>query len=169
MLDTGPSAAVVGLFTYVAVVRRAPIVFTLTGGSMVWESIAVPNLAGREHLIAVGAAIVLALFHGGGHRRPSVTALLPQFKADLPVRAENALPISAVKLAGSLSNPRTIARNSHAPEASLVNSATVAAVDPATSVKSSDSSSLYPSTTRALACDRSPKRARSAVLVDRHP
>jgi hypothetical protein len=63
VLDTGPSAAVVGLFTYVAVVRRAPIVFTLTGGSMVWESIAVPNLAGREHLIAVGTAILLAL-HG---------------------------------------------------------------------------------------------------------
>jgi hypothetical protein len=63
VLDTGPSAAVVGLFTYISVVRRAPIVFTLTGGSMVWESIAVPNLAGREHLIAVGAAIVMALLH----------------------------------------------------------------------------------------------------------
>ncbi len=37
VLDTGPSAAVVGLFTYLAVVRRAPVVFTLTGGSMVWE------------------------------------------------------------------------------------------------------------------------------------
>ncbi|MEU6141874.1 hypothetical protein ABZ848_16095 [Streptomyces sp. NPDC047081] len=64
VLDTGPSAAVVGLFTYISVVRRAPVVFTLTGGSMVWESIAVPNLAGREHLIAVGAAIVLGLLHG---------------------------------------------------------------------------------------------------------
>ncbi|WP_316768146.1 hypothetical protein [Streptomyces sasae] len=68
VLDTGPSAAVVGLFTYLAVVRRAPVVFTLTGGSMVWESIAVPNLAGREHLIAVAAAIVLGLMHG--HRLP---------------------------------------------------------------------------------------------------
>ncbi|WP_235458553.1 hypothetical protein [Streptomyces olivochromogenes] len=68
VLDTGPSAAVVGLFTYLAVVRRAPIVFMLTGGSMVWESIAIPNLAGREHLIAVGAAIVLGLLHG--RRRP---------------------------------------------------------------------------------------------------
>lgn len=77
VLDTGPSAAVVGLFTYVAVVRRAPIVFTLTGGSMVWESIAVPNLAGREHLIAVAAAIVLALCHGRGRKRPPVPALLP--------------------------------------------------------------------------------------------
>ncbi|MFJ8487191.1 hypothetical protein ACIRBZ_02220 [Streptomyces sp. NPDC094038] len=64
ILDTGPSAAVVGLFTYLAVVRHAPVVFTLTGGSMVWESVAVPNLAGREHLIAVAAAVVLGLLHG---------------------------------------------------------------------------------------------------------
>lgn len=64
VLDTGPSAAVVGLFTYIAVIRRAPVVFALTGGSMVWESAAVPNLAGREHLIAVGTAMVLGLFHG---------------------------------------------------------------------------------------------------------
>ncbi|MEU4153376.1 hypothetical protein [Streptomyces sp. NPDC026659] len=68
VLDTGPSAAVVGLFTYLAVVRRAPVVFTLTGGSMVWESIAVPNLAGREHLIAVGAAVVLGFLHTHGAR-----------------------------------------------------------------------------------------------------
>ena len=79
VLDTGPSAAVVGLFTYISVVRRAPIVFTMTGGSMVWESIAIPNLAGREHLIAVAAAIVLALFHERSRRRrggrpPSVPA-----------------------------------------------------------------------------------------------
>ncbi|MFF8942445.1 hypothetical protein ACF1A5_09245 [Streptomyces sp. NPDC014864] len=78
VLDTGPSAAVVGLFTYIAVVRRAPVVFVLTGGSMVWESIAVPNLAGREHLIAVAAAIVLGLLHGHRPRR-----LLP---GDLPSR-----------------------------------------------------------------------------------
>ncbi len=64
VLDTGPSAAVVGLFTYLSVIRRAPIVFALTGGSMVWESIVKPNLAGREHLIAVGAAIVLAVLRG---------------------------------------------------------------------------------------------------------
>ncbi|WP_412080703.1 hypothetical protein [Streptomyces sp. SCL15-4] len=77
VLDTGPSAAVVGLFTYLAVVRRAPVVFTLTGGSMVWESLAVPNLAGREHLIAVAAAIVLALPHGrGGRLRTSVRTRL---------------------------------------------------------------------------------------------
>ncbi|MFE7930498.1 hypothetical protein ACFU6S_17515 [Streptomyces sp. NPDC057456] len=69
VLDTGPSAAVVGLFTYLSVVRRAPIVFTLTGGSMVFESIAKPNLAGREHLIAVAAAVVLGLLQERGRRR----------------------------------------------------------------------------------------------------
>ncbi|WP_079177943.1 hypothetical protein [Streptomyces mangrovisoli] len=68
VLDTGPSAAVVGLFTYLAVVRRAPIVFVLTSGSMVWESIAVPNLAGREHLIAVATAVVLGLWRALGMR-----------------------------------------------------------------------------------------------------
>ncbi|MFF4505860.1 hypothetical protein [Streptomyces sp. NPDC001401] len=84
VLDTGPSAAVVGLFTYLAVVRRAPVVFALTGGSMVWESIAVPNLAGREHLIAVGTAIVLALFHVHGRRRPSARPLPPVRRAQSP-------------------------------------------------------------------------------------
>jgi hypothetical protein len=78
VLDTGPSAAVVGLFTYLSVVRRAPVVFALTGGSMVWESIAVPNLAGREHLVAVGAAIALGLLHGRTQRlRAAVGSLLP--------------------------------------------------------------------------------------------
>lgn len=79
VLDTGPSAAVVGLFTYLSVVRRAPVVFTLTGGSMVVESVVKPNLAGREHLIAVGAAIVLGLCHGrgAGFRRWAASRLLP--------------------------------------------------------------------------------------------
>ncbi|MGQ5633419.1 MULTISPECIES: hypothetical protein [unclassified Streptomyces] len=86
VLDTGPSAAVVGLFTYLSVVKRAPVVFTLTGGSMVWESVAVPNLAGREHLIAVAAAIVLGLLHG---RRPRLRACL---RALLAVRDGGAAP-----------------------------------------------------------------------------
>ncbi|WP_262058946.1 hypothetical protein [Streptomyces sp. STR69] len=92
VLDTGPSAAVVGLFTYLAVVRRAPVVFVLTGGSMVWESIVKPNLAGREHLVAVGTAIVLGLVHELRHRRPTAATLLPHFKADRPVRPEARCP-----------------------------------------------------------------------------
>lgn len=73
VLDTGPSAAVVGLFTYLAVVRRAPVLFSLTGGSMVLESVVKPNLAAREHLVAIAAAIVLGLLHG---RRAWVTSLV---------------------------------------------------------------------------------------------
>ncbi|MBO0514138.1 hypothetical protein [Streptomyces beijiangensis] len=61
VLDTGPSAAVVGLFTYVAVVLRAPVLFAVTGGIVVVQSLLKPNLAGREHLIAVSVAIVLAV------------------------------------------------------------------------------------------------------------
>jgi hypothetical protein len=75
VLDTGPSAAVVGLFTYLSVVRRAPVVFFLTGGSMVLESIAKPNLAGREHLIAVAAALVMGLLHERGRLRRSAVPL----------------------------------------------------------------------------------------------
>ncbi|MFD8387931.1 hypothetical protein ACFV2N_01650 [Streptomyces sp. NPDC059680] len=90
VLDTGPSAAVVGLFTYLSVVKRAPVVFTLTGGSMVWESIAVPNLAGREHLIAVASAIVLGLLHG---RRARLRGLLRAVPLSLlPVRDRGPAP-----------------------------------------------------------------------------
>ncbi|MFB7599838.1 hypothetical protein [Streptomyces sp. NPDC056160] len=87
VLDTGPSAAVVGLFTYLSVVRRAPVVFFLTGGSMVAESIVRPNLAGREHLIAVAAAIVLALVHERAWRRlrlPRRTSAAPWAAPPVP-------------------------------------------------------------------------------------
>ncbi|MFI9808444.1 hypothetical protein ACIHEJ_29445 [Streptomyces sp. NPDC052301] len=95
LLDTGPSAAVVGLFTYLAVIERAPAVFTLTGGSMVWESIAVPNLAGREHLIAVGTAIVLGLLHGRRERvRAVVRSLLPARVIGLAPAGPPPLPAS---------------------------------------------------------------------------
>lgn len=101
VLDTGPSAAVVGLFTYIAVIRRAPVVFALTGGSMVWESIAVPNLAGREHLIAVSAAIVLGLFHG---RRERLSGTAPHImpRPALGGAQGHSVPwISAVLLPGA--------------------------------------------------------------------
>ncbi|WP_443052825.1 hypothetical protein [Streptomyces sp. FXJ1.172] len=93
VLDTGPSAAVVGLFTYLAVIKRAPVVFTLTGGSMVWESIAIPNLAGREHLIAVGSAIVLGLLHGRRERlRALVRRLLSGLVRPLPSQDRDPAP-----------------------------------------------------------------------------
>ncbi|MEU6603953.1 hypothetical protein ABZ922_02585 [Streptomyces shenzhenensis] len=116
VLDTGPSAAVVGLFTYISVVRRAPVVFVLTGGSMVWESIAVPNLAGREHLIAVAAAIVLGLLHGHRPqwlgtrfrfrlRRASARAGTPATEADGPAGSRAGPAGAGGELAGSGAGP----------------------------------------------------------------
>ncbi|CAM5599389.1 Integral membrane protein OS=Streptomyces aurantiogriseus OX=66870 GN=GCM10010251_28610 PE=4 SV=1 [Streptomyces aurantiogriseus] len=98
VLDTGPSAAVVGLFTYLSVVRRAPVVFILTGGSMVWESIAKPNLAGREHLIAVAAAVVLGLLHGQGDRwRRILSRTAPEAQRedtpDTPAKSQDRGPL----------------------------------------------------------------------------
>ncbi|MFE2378515.1 hypothetical protein [Streptomyces sp. NPDC059398] len=61
VLDTGPSAAVAGLFTYLAVVRRAPVLAALTTGVIVVQSVLRPNLAGREHLLAIGVALVVGV------------------------------------------------------------------------------------------------------------
>ncbi|WP_435612316.1 hypothetical protein [Streptomyces sp. bgisy159] len=103
VLDTGPSAAVVGLFTYISVIRRAPVVFVLTGGSMIVEAVAKPNLAGREHLVAVGAAIVLGLLHGREQalraragdwlRRLGLTGGPAPEPPDEPVRAPAVVPV----------------------------------------------------------------------------
>ncbi|MEU9014331.1 hypothetical protein AB0D12_32095 [Streptomyces sp. NPDC048479] len=99
VLDTGPSAAVVGLFTYLAVVRRAPVLFAFTGGSMVLESVVKPNLAAREHLIAIGAAIVLGLIHGRFRVRP------PRDEAVLPDGGRVGLGRRLMRGSGSPSVP----------------------------------------------------------------
>ncbi|MFF3455296.1 hypothetical protein ACFYXH_13360 [Streptomyces sp. NPDC002730] len=99
VLDTGPSAAVVGLFTYLAVVRRAPVLFAFTGGSMVLESVVKPNLAAREHLIAIGAAIVLGLLHGRFRMRP------PRDEAVLPDGGRVGLRRRLMRSSGSPSAP----------------------------------------------------------------
>ncbi|MEU7581906.1 hypothetical protein AB0B50_30410 [Streptomyces sp. NPDC041068] len=59
-VDTGASAAIVGLFAYTAVRMRAPLLFLAAVVPTVAGSIAEPNLAGREHLIAVAVAMALA-------------------------------------------------------------------------------------------------------------
>lgn len=60
--DTGPSAAVVGLGTYLGVTLRLPVLTSLLVGSMVVETLYLPDLADREHLVAIatgGAAAIL--------------------------------------------------------------------------------------------------------------
>lgn len=109
VLDTGPSAAVVGLFTYLAVIRRAPVVFTLTGGSMVWESVIKPNLAGREHLIAVGAAIALGLLHGrrAALRQLWAALLFGAAARHRRARPQTPVPIPAARSEASVPRPRS--------------------------------------------------------------
>jgi hypothetical protein len=67
-LDTGPSTVVVALAIYVALARRAYILLAITTGAMAAEVVVLPNLAGREHLVALalGAAAYLI-----GERVPS--------------------------------------------------------------------------------------------------
>ncbi|WP_409239715.1 hypothetical protein [Streptomyces sp. PA5.6] len=58
-VDTGASAAIVGLFAYTSVALRSPLLFLAAVVPTVTGSIAESNLAGREHLIAVAVAMVL--------------------------------------------------------------------------------------------------------------
>jgi hypothetical protein len=57
-LDTGPSTVVVALAVYVLLRRRAWRLLAATALAMVLETVLAPNLAGREHLVALalGAA-----------------------------------------------------------------------------------------------------------------
>ena len=53
-LDTGPSTVVVSLAVYVLLRCRAYTLLAATVLAMVLETVLLPNLAGREHLVAVG-------------------------------------------------------------------------------------------------------------------
>lgn len=59
VVDTGPSAAVVGLAVYVCHQRRARFTGALVVLAMVVEVLVKDNLAGREHLAAVAAVLVV--------------------------------------------------------------------------------------------------------------
>ncbi|MEV1018741.1 hypothetical protein [Streptomyces sp. NPDC050264] len=73
VVDTGPSAAVVGLAVYVCWRHRAWCTGALVIALMVVECVVEPNLAGKEHLAAIAAALALcavtALRHRGGPGR----------------------------------------------------------------------------------------------------
>lgn len=56
-LDTGPSTVVVALSVYVALRCRAYVVLIITAGAMAGEAVVLPNLAGREHLVALGLGV----------------------------------------------------------------------------------------------------------------
>jgi hypothetical protein len=59
-LDTGPSAAVVALMVYVCCRRQAWLTLSALVATMVGELIMLPNLAGREHIIAIVVGLAAA-------------------------------------------------------------------------------------------------------------
>ncbi|WP_171060384.1 hypothetical protein [Streptomyces montanus] len=59
VVDTGPSAAVVGLAVFVCCRHRAYATAGLVVSSMVAEVLLKENLAGKEHLAAIAAVLVL--------------------------------------------------------------------------------------------------------------
>ncbi|MFJ5093694.1 hypothetical protein [Streptomyces sp. NPDC088557] len=69
VVDTGPSAAVVGLAVYVCWRLRARWTGALVVLAMVVEVIVKPNLAGKEHLAAIAAVLVLIAVRRGWDRR----------------------------------------------------------------------------------------------------
>ncbi|MET7703922.1 hypothetical protein [Streptomyces sp. NPDC005485] len=70
VVDTGPSAAVVGLAVFVAWRYRAYGTAGLVIAAMVIEVAVKENLAGKEHLAAIAAVLVVCALSALRHRRP---------------------------------------------------------------------------------------------------
>jgi hypothetical protein len=66
-LDTGPSTVVVALSVYVLLKCRAYTLLSVTVLAMGLETVLLPNLAGQEHLVAVGLGVAAYLL---GDRLP---------------------------------------------------------------------------------------------------
>ncbi|MFE9922735.1 hypothetical protein ACFYQA_14445 [Streptomyces sp. NPDC005774] len=63
-VDTGPSGAVVGLAIFLCLRFRAWCTGTLVVVLMVGEVVGKPNLASKEHLVAIVAALAVSAFSG---------------------------------------------------------------------------------------------------------
>jgi hypothetical protein len=103
-LDTGPSTVVVALAVYVALKCRAHLALGLTAAAMAGETVALPNLAGREHLVALALG-VLAYLVGERlfPRRPAASPVPapPTAPAPAPAPARASAPSPAPATAGS--------------------------------------------------------------------
>jgi hypothetical protein len=69
VVDTGPSAAVVGLAVYVGRRYRAYVTAGAVGVAMVAEVLVKENLAGKEHLAAIAAVLALCAVESARQRR----------------------------------------------------------------------------------------------------
>lgn len=69
--DTGPSAVVVAVGVYAACRLRLSRLLSLVVASMIVEMVLMPNLAGREHVVAVACGLIAAAVSRSGLRRSS--------------------------------------------------------------------------------------------------
>ncbi|MCX4991440.1 MULTISPECIES: hypothetical protein [unclassified Streptomyces] len=69
VVDTGPSAAVVGLAVFLGWRYRAYVTAGVVIGAMVVEVLLKDNLAGKEHLAAIGAVLVMCCVSAARHGR----------------------------------------------------------------------------------------------------
>ncbi|MFC7266170.1 hypothetical protein [Streptomyces lutosisoli] len=69
VVDTGPSAAVVGLAVFLGWRYRAYVTADVVIGAMVVEVLLKENLAGKEHLAAIAAVLVMCGISALRHRR----------------------------------------------------------------------------------------------------
>jgi hypothetical protein len=74
-LDTGPSTVVVALSVYAALLCRAYLILGVTIAALGSEAAALPNLAGREHLVAL--ALGALAFAVGERIRPTGPPRIP--------------------------------------------------------------------------------------------
>ncbi|MEV7276622.1 hypothetical protein [Streptomyces sp. NPDC093111] len=89
VVDTGPSAAVVGLAVYVCWRYRARWTGTLVVVAMVVEVLIKNNLAGKEHIAAIAAVLVVVAFQewrgrgqrGGAEPRPGTRSWKPPIRS----------------------------------------------------------------------------------------
>jgi len=74
VVDAGPSAAVVGLAVFLGWRYRAYVTAGVVIVAMVVEVLLKDNLAGKEHLAAIAAVLVLCAVSARRHRRPTSMA-----------------------------------------------------------------------------------------------
>ncbi|MBA2811836.1 hypothetical protein E0500_032110 [Streptomyces sp. KM273126] len=88
VVDTGPSAAVVGLAVFVGWRYRAYVTMAAVVAAMVVELLLKENLAGKEHVAAIAAVLVVCGVSQWRQRRSAVWA-------DAPVGPSGAPPIQS--------------------------------------------------------------------------
>lgn len=81
VVDTGPSAAVVGLAVFLGLRYRAYVTAGAVIAAMVVEVLLKENLAGKEHLAAIAVVLVLCWISALRHRRATTGSGLPPIRS----------------------------------------------------------------------------------------